>query len=148
MPAFVFQFRLYSSACGYQGREYRKPGGERGVQDTLPAPECALVDVKPPLRGCAAGQRRGGGAMPTRFLSGVMLAVLAGTPVCAGQSASDVTAGKQPASASAIILAQNNSCASACQAEHNRCRVATKGSSKCDEARQRCLQRCIAGKHR
>lgn len=86
--------------------------------------------------------------MPTQFLSGLMLAVLVSTPVCAGQSASDAPTGTRPGSGSAIILAQNNSCASACQAEHNRCRVATKGSSKCDEARQRCLQRCIAGKHR
>ena len=44
-----------------------------------------------------------------------------------------------------IVIAED-SCANACQAEHNQCRVSTKGSPSCDAARQRCLQSCIAKK--
>lgn len=46
----------------------------------------------------------------------------------------------------AVIVAQDASCANACQAQHDQCRVATKGSPSCDGARQRCLQACIANK--
>ena len=50
-----------------------------------------------------------------------------------------------PAERAPIAVAED-SCANACQAEHNQCRVATKGSPSCDAARQRCLQACIAKK--
>ena len=50
-----------------------------------------------------------------------------------------------PAERAPVVVAED-SCANACQAEHNRCRVSTKGSPSCDEARQRCLQACIANK--
>lgn len=45
-----------------------------------------------------------------------------------------------------VVLAQDGSCASVCQTQHDQCRVATKGSPSCDTARQRCLQACIASK--
>lgn len=51
-----------------------------------------------------------------------------------------------PAVTAPVVVAQDGSCASACQAEHDKCRVATKGSSQCDALRQRCLQSCIAAK--
>lgn len=51
-----------------------------------------------------------------------------------------------PAVSAPVVVAQDASCASACQAEHDQCRVATKGSPSCDAARQRCLQACIANK--
>jgi hypothetical protein len=38
------------------------------------------------------------------------------------------------------------SCAGECQAQHDRCRVETKGSRTCDEARQHCLQICLQKK--
>jgi hypothetical protein len=47
-----------------------------------------------------------------------------------------------------LIVTQDASCASACQAEHDRCRLQTKGSPSCDAARQRCLQACLANKRR
>ena len=50
-----------------------------------------------------------------------------------------------PAERAPIVVAED-SCANACQSQHNQCRVATKGSPACDEARQRCLQACIAKK--
>ena len=50
-----------------------------------------------------------------------------------------------PAERAPVIVAQD-SCANACQAEHNKCRVSTKGSPSCDEVRQRCLQTCISTK--
>lgn len=45
-------------------------------------------------------------------------------------------------------VAQSNSCASACQAAHDQCRVQRKGSPSCDIERQRCLQACLASKRR
>ena len=50
-----------------------------------------------------------------------------------------------PAERAPMVVAED-SCANACQAEHNKCRVNTKGSPSCDAARQRCLQTCIANK--
>ena len=50
-----------------------------------------------------------------------------------------------PAEKAPVVVAED-SCANACQAEHNQCRVTTKGSPSCDAARQRCLQSCIAKK--
>lgn len=40
------------------------------------------------------------------------------------------------------------SCPSDCQAQHDRCRVETKGSRTCDEARQACLQVCLQKKRK
>jgi hypothetical protein len=51
-----------------------------------------------------------------------------------------------PAIQAPAVVAQDNSCASVCQTQHDQCRVQTKGSPACDAARQRCLQACIAGK--
>lgn len=51
-----------------------------------------------------------------------------------------------PAVSAPVVVAQDASCANACQASHDQCRVATKGSPSCDTARQRCLQSCIANK--
>ena len=52
-----------------------------------------------------------------------------------------------PAESPPVQLAQD-SCANSCQAQHDQCRVSTKGSPSCDLARQRCLQSCIASKKR
>jgi hypothetical protein len=41
------------------------------------------------------------------------------------------------------IEASANACASNCRAQHNQCRIATKGSSSCDTRLQQCLQRCL-----
>jgi hypothetical protein len=73
-------------------------------------------------------------------LSG-LLATLAADPVPLQPSPSAL-----PAVSAPVVVAQDASCASACQAEHDQCRVATKGSPSCDAARQRCLQTCIANK--
>jgi hypothetical protein len=48
----------------------------------------------------------------------------------------------------ATRLAQGNSCANACQAEHDRCRVQRKGSPSCDAERQACLQKCLEQRKR
>jgi hypothetical protein len=47
-----------------------------------------------------------------------------------------------------IAVAQTASCASECQAQHDRCRVQTKGSPSCDAERQRCLEICLQKKKR
>ena len=41
--------------------------------------------------------------------------------------------------------AEANQCAAACYAQHNQCRMATKGSPTCDAALTQCLRAC-AGK--
>ena len=53
-----------------------------------------------------------------------------------------------PAIQAPAIVAQDSTCAGACQAQHDQCRVQTKGSPSCDAERQRCLQACIAAKKR
>ena len=50
--------------------------------------------------------------------------------------------------ASGVAVAQSTSCASECQARHDRCRVETKGSPSCDSERQRCLEVCLQRKKR
>jgi|LNFM01.1.fsa_nt_gb hypothetical protein len=45
-----------------------------------------------------------------------------------------------------VTVAQSAGCVSDCQAQHDRCRVATKGSRSCDEERQRCLEICLQKK--
>jgi len=39
--------------------------------------------------------------------------------------------------------ASANACAASCRAQHNQCRISTKGSPSCDAALQRCLQGCL-----
>ncbi len=39
--------------------------------------------------------------------------------------------------------AEANQCAAKCRAQHNQCRIKTKGSSSCDGQLQRCLQSCL-----
>jgi hypothetical protein len=51
-----------------------------------------------------------------------------------------------PAIQAPSVLAQDSSCAGACQTQYDQCRVQTKGNPSCDAARQRCLQACIASK--
>lgn len=53
-----------------------------------------------------------------------------------------------PAGTTLKPLVVARSCASECQAQHDRCRVETKGSRTCDEARQRCLQVCLQKKRK
>lgn len=48
----------------------------------------------------------------------------------------------------AIVVTQSASCASDCQAQHDRCRVQTKGSPSCDAERQYCLEICLQKKKR
>ena len=43
----------------------------------------------------------------------------------------------------AVPSVSANSCASSCRAQHNQCRIATKGSSSCDARLQQCLQSCM-----
>ncbi len=35
------------------------------------------------------------------------------------------------------------SCAANCRQQHNQCRIATRGASRCDAQLQRCLQGCL-----
>jgi hypothetical protein len=53
-----------------------------------------------------------------------------------------------PAVSAPTIVADSTSCASTCQAEHDKCRVETKGGPVCDAKRQRCLQACLVKKGR
>ncbi len=53
-----------------------------------------------------------------------------------------------PAIQAPAVIAQDGSCAGACQTRHDQCRVQTKGSPSCDTDRQRCLQACLAAKKR
>lgn len=36
-----------------------------------------------------------------------------------------------------------NACASSCRAQHNKCRIATKGSPACDRKLNQCLNKCL-----
>lgn len=45
-------------------------------------------------------------------------------------------------------VAENSSCVDQCQTSHDRCRISTKGSSACDDDRQRCLQQCLIRKRK
>jgi len=36
-----------------------------------------------------------------------------------------------------------NSCAAGCRAQHNQCRIATKGSPACDAQLNQCLRSCL-----
>ncbi len=36
-----------------------------------------------------------------------------------------------------------NSCAASCRAQHNQCRIATKGSPSCDAKLNQCLKGCL-----
>jgi hypothetical protein len=63
-----------------------------------------------------------------------VLAVLA--TVVAGAGASP------PVEPPRIQIAQDG-CAANCRAQHNQCRIATKGSPSCDAQLQACMQRCI-----
>ena len=51
-----------------------------------------------------------------------------------------------PAIQTPVVVADSSSCASACQAKHDQCRVSTKGGPDCDAERQRCLQACLTRK--
>lgn len=86
--------------------------------------------------------------MAQRWILGLIIAGIFSLAAMAAE-----TAGLQPsphalpAESPPIRLAQDT-CANACQAQHDQCRVSTKGSPSCDLARQRCLQACIATKKR
>jgi hypothetical protein len=73
--------------------------------------------------------------MRQRFM--VAIAGLVGFVILAGSIAVFTVA------TSTCVYAQNNSCASACRAAHNECRISTKGSSSCDAQFQACLQGCL-----
>lgn len=78
----------------------------------------------------------------------VMAAACAVSAMAAEPAALQPSASSLPAIQAPVIVAQDASCANACQSEHDRCRVQTKGSPSCDGARQRCLQACIASKRK
>lgn len=87
--------------------------------------------------------------MILRFVSGSLLLVaLSGAAQAADRAPMMPSASAFPAISAPVVVAQDSSCANACQAEHDRCRVQTKGSPSCDNARQRCLQSCISGKRK
>ena len=92
--------------------------------------------------------------MPRRNIFALALAVLVALPAAAyGETPAavaplrdaDTPMAVEPAAKSTVI-AQSPTCASDCQAQHNRCRVQTKGSSACDAERQRCLEVCLQKK--
>ncbi len=58
------------------------------------------------------------------------------------------SADARPALSAPMFMAEDSTCATACQSSHDHCRVATKGSSKCDADRQRCLQACLGSRRR
>jgi len=39
--------------------------------------------------------------------------------------------------------AEANACAANCRAQHNQCRISTKGNPSCDARLQQCLQSCL-----
>jgi hypothetical protein len=47
-----------------------------------------------------------------------------------------------------VTLAQSGACTSACRAQYNQCRIATKGSPSCDAQFAACMQRCIPSRRR
>jgi hypothetical protein len=75
----------------------------------------------------------------------LVLAMLGFAGATAGAHAAerDTTQGQTP---SPLVVAK--SCVSECQAQHDRCRVETKGSRTCDEVRQHCLQICLRKKRK
>lgn len=87
--------------------------------------------------------------MVLRYIAGaLMLAALVGPAQASDRGPLQPSSSAFPAVTAPLVVAQDSSCANACQAEHDRCRVATKGSPSCDAARQRCLQACIANKRK
>lgn len=87
--------------------------------------------------------------MVLRFcISWVVLATLSGAALAADRGPLMPSSTAFPAVSAPVVVAQNSSCANACQTEHDRCRVATRGSPSCDVARQRCLQACISSKRK
>ena len=87
--------------------------------------------------------------MILRWMFGIVLAFSLAAPAWSGEPATlQPSATALPAVQAPVIVAQDGSCANACQTQHDQCRVQTKGSPSCDVARQRCLQACIAGKRR
>jgi hypothetical protein len=54
-----------------------------------------------------------------------------------------VCSGAVPSSPFGISPAYANSCTQKCRQQHNSCRIATKGSRKCDARLRRCLRRCV-----
>lgn len=87
--------------------------------------------------------------MLLRTILGLAIAVLlAGGAMAADPQPMQPAPHALPAEGPPMTLVQGNSCANACQTEHDQCRVSTKGSPSCDAARQRCLQACIASKRK
>jgi hypothetical protein len=43
-----------------------------------------------------------------------------------------------------MMAAKADTCAPACRANHNQCRLQTKGAATCDAQLQACLQSCLA----
>jgi hypothetical protein len=74
------------------------------------------------------------------IIIGAAIAVL----TCLPPTAVDPPATSQDAAGlSGAQIAESTSCASACQAAHDRCRVLRKGSPSCDAERQGCLEKCL-----
>lgn len=60
---------------------------------------------------------------------------LAGIVVAAGTGLAALVAASGPVDA--------NACAASCRAQHNQCRIKSKGSPSCDAQLQACLQGCL-----
>jgi hypothetical protein len=77
----------------------------------------------------------------------LVLAILGFAGATAGAHAAEwSTTQHQTSPAQPLVVAK--SCVSQCQAQHDRCRVETKGSRTCDEVRQHCLQICLQKKRK
>lgn len=83
-----------------------------------------------------------------RFIAVLLLGALTGPVHAANRGPLQPSSTAFPAVSAPVVVAQDGSCANACQAQHDQCRVATKGSPNCDTARQRCLQSCIQNKRK
>ncbi|MEM7777868.1 MAG: hypothetical protein AAF732_19940 [Pseudomonadota bacterium] len=46
-------------------------------------------------------------------------------------------------STTVVFDAKAGACSNACRAAYNQCRIATKGSSRCERSYRACLRRCI-----
>ena len=46
------------------------------------------------------------------------------------------------------VLVESGTCANACRAQHEQCRIVSKGDPRCGQMLTACLQRCISSKGR
>jgi hypothetical protein len=78
-----------------------------------------------------------------RFFIGGTMAVVTVLVGLATFAAGPGPAPPVPSPMTPIPASEMASCASACQAAHDQCRVRRKGSPSCDAERQACLEKCL-----